>query len=347
MGDAELTQELLRDPEFHADKSGFFGDLLPTRASQIEVGHAVRNFLRSRLPRYRFTVAEAVAELPPVDQWPLAGNRLVYRCLAESLLHPDTPALARRLMNRAVHEGVVFRAPRLWQRARAELLRARLISALTKQVTQRRKHPVDQPLDVLDAALTACPDEVADRTVAELHLTLVRAIVVPVSTSLAWSVLLACLHHTADSPWPWPVDHIVREALRHRPMPWMLGRTVSRPTTVAGTSFRPGDLVSVSPYLLHHDEHHWTDPEVFRPERWENPNERGPYIPFGAGPFTCPGASVAHRMIAEALTTLSHDAHLTVTGADTRALMVEGIVPRPFTLHRMSRPRTNHDTARR
>lgn len=340
VSDADLAQVLLRGPEFNADKSGFFGELLPTRAAQVEVGHAVRDVVRAGVPRYRAALAAAVAELPATDRWPVAGNRLVYRCLADLLLHPDTPAGARRTMDRAVHEGVVFRAPHVWQRARAELLRAKFISTVVEQVRHRRAHGVGEPRDVLDAVLGACPDA-AERTVAELHLTMVRAILAPVGTSLAWSVLLACPHRPPDARWP--ADQVVREALRHRPMVWMVGRTVPRPTTFGGTSFRTGDLVSVSPYLLHHDDRHWTDPDVFRPERWAEPGERGPYIPFGAGPFTCAGASVAHTLITEALTALTDDTHLTVTGADTRSAMVEGAVPRPFTLHRAPRPNTDHD----
>jgi len=334
VSDADLAQALLRSPEFNAGRSGFFADLLPTRAAQVDVGHAVRNFLRKRLPQYRAELAAAVAELPVATRWPAAGTGLVYRCLANLLLHPDAPAAARRWMTQAVHGGVVFRAPHAWQRARAELLRARLVAAVTEQVRQRRQHGVGEARDVLDAVLGACPDEVTDRTVAEVHLMMFRSIVAPVGATLAWSVLLACLHHVDDSPWPWPADQIVREALRHRPMVWMLGRTLSRSAELGGTAFDDGDVLSVSPYLLHHDKHHWTDPAVFRPGRWAEPGERGPYVPFGAGPFACPGASVAQTLIAEALIALADHARLTVTGGDTRAIRIEGNVPRPFTLHR-------------
>src|SRR5262249_32762454 len=128
---------------------------------------------------------------------------------------------------------------------------------------------------------------------------------------------------------------------------------VSRPTEFGGIPFQAGDILSVSPYLLHHDEHHWTDPDVFRPERWAEPGERGPYIPFGAGPFTCAGASVAHMLITEALTALTSHARLTVTGGEPRPIMAEGAIPRLFTLHhttgqeaRLPDPSV-HDTGRR
>jgi cytochrome P450 len=117
-------------------------------------------------------------------------------------------------------------------------------------------------------------------------------------------------------------------------MVWMVGRTVDRPTEFGGRTFRPGDVLSVSPFLVHHDQHHWADAEVFRPERWAESGERGPYVPFGAGPYTCTGASVALTLMTETLTALTRDARLTVAGADTRPVMVEGAVPRPFTVVR-------------
>lgn len=351
VSDAELAQKLLRDPEYNTGKSGFFGELLPTRGAQVAVGRAVRGVLRAGLPRYRAALIEAAAELPSVSRWPAAGTRLVHRCLADLLLHPDTPVRTREVMRRAALGGVGVRAPHVWQRARAEVLRSSLLAAVSEQVRHRREQRPGEPRDVLDALLTACAHtESSDRTVVDLYLMLFRAIMAPLSSSLAWSLLLGCLHHTAPSPWPWPADHVVREAMRHRPMAWLLGRTLPRTVEFGGTVFRAGDLLSVSPYLLHHDERHWSAPEAFCPERWAGKGDQenqGPYIPFGAGPFICAGAAVAQTLLAEALTALTHDSCLTVTGADTRATMSEGNVPRPFVLHRAAappRPRTPRPT---
>ncbi|MFD7712005.1 cytochrome P450 [Streptomyces sp. NPDC059785] len=340
--DTELAQMLLRDPEYHTGGSVFFGELLPARGAQAELGHAVRSLLRAGVPRYRAALPEALAALPAASRWPGAGTRLVYRCLADMLLHPDTPAGSRELMRQAAHEGVAVRSPHVWQRARAELVRTRLVTAVTEEAHRRRRQPADEPRDMLDAVLTACPEaEVTGRTVADLHLMMFRAIMAPVSASLAWSVLLACLHHAGAGPWPWPVDHVVREALRHRPVPWMLGRTLPRTVELGGTVFPPGELLSVCPYLLHHDARHWESPDAFQPDRWTRSGGHGPYIPFGTGPFSCAGAAVAHTLLTESLTALTDRARLSVTGADTRARMSEGNVPRPFILHRVPDHRTH------
>ncbi|QFZ19791.1 cytochrome P450 [Saccharothrix syringae] len=333
VSDPDLAQVLLRGPEFNGGASDFFGSLLPTREAQVALGHAVRDVLRSRLAEYRDRLAAEVAALPAAGRWPATGVRLVHRCLADVLLHPGTAPATRRSLERAASGGLVVRPRRLWSRVRAEALRGRLIAALTDEVGRRRGR-VGEPRDVLDAVVGACPAGLPDRTAARLYLVLYRSIVAPVGCSLAWSVLLACLHHASGSPWPWPVDAVVREALRHRPMAWMVGRGVVRPTEFGGVALRPGEVLSVCPYLLHHDERHWAEPGAFRPERWAGPGRRGPYLPFGVGPFACVGASVAQALTTEALAALTDDARLAVTGGDTRPVITDGAVPRPFTLHR-------------
>jgi cytochrome P450 len=335
VSDTELANVLLRSPEFNAGMSGFFRELLPTRAAQVAVGQAARNTVRAHLPRYRTALEAAVEDLPAASRWPAAATDLVYRGLADVLLHPDSSAPTRRLMDQALHGGVMFRSPHVWQRVRAEVLRGKLIGAVVEEVRRRREDPAGESRDVVDAVVGACPDDLADRTVAEVFLVLFRSIVAPVSSTLAWSVLLTCLHHTSDSPWPWPHTWIVREAMRHRPMVWMVGRTVREPTEFGGISLHPGDILSVSPFLMHHDEGRWPDSDVFRPERWAESGARGPFVPFGAGPYACPGASVSLTLMTDALTALTTDARLTVTGADARPVMVEGAVPRPFTVLRV------------
>ncbi|GAA2649643.1 cytochrome P450 [Streptomyces aculeolatus] len=346
--DTELAQALLQDPDFHTGGSLFFGELLPARGAQAGLGRAVRSLLRTAVPHYRAALPGAVAALPPASRWPDAGTRLVHRCLADVLLHPGTPGGSRELMRQAAHGGVAVRSRYVWRRARAELVRARLLAAVTEEAHRRRRQPAGEPRDMLDAVLTACPEaDVSDRVVAELHLMMFRAIMAPVSGSLAWSVLLACLHHTGAAPWPWAIDHVVREALRHRPVPWMLGRTLPHAMDIGGTVIPSGEVLSVCPYLLHHDARHWASPGAFRPERWASDSGHGPYIPFGTGPFSCAGAAVAQTLLTETLSALTGHARLAVTGGDTRAAMSEGNVPRPFVLHRTPDHPPALDTGRR
>ncbi|MGW6333995.1 cytochrome P450 [Nocardia rhamnosiphila] len=337
VGDTGLALTVLHDRAFNAGMSEFFGSMLPSRSVQVDFGRAARGVLRTHTPGYRESLAAAVTEMPAVARWPAAGIELVYRCTADALLHPDGSPELRRLLERNARVGAL-RPARMAQRARAQLLRAALSTVLTEQVRARRSDTghtgESEPRDLLDAVIGACPDEVADTTVAELYVLMFRSIVGPLGYSIAWSVLLGSLH-SPGSPWPWPVDRVVREAARHRPVSWMVSRPVPRPTEYGGIAFRTGDQLSVSPYLLHHDEEHWPRPGEFRPDRWGRPSANGPYVPFSSGPFTCAGAAVAHDLVTEAVATLTENATLSVVGGgDTRPIVTNAAIPRPFTLRR-------------
>jgi cytochrome P450 len=57
-----------------------------------------------------------------------------------------------------------------------------------------------------------------------------------------------------------------------------------------------GTLVIISPWLLHHREQDWPQPEVFEPTRFLDRDDRaagGSYLPFGAGPRLCIGRDFA------------------------------------------------------
>ncbi|MET9290795.1 cytochrome P450 [Streptomyces sp. NPDC003077] len=336
MRDTELALTVLRDPAFHGGMSTFFGDMLPSRTAQVALGRAVRNLMRAHLPAYRQCAAEKAAGLGPVSRWPDAGPVLVYRCTADVLLHPGAPPPLRQQLAQAVAAGLTARQPSMRQRARAEVLRPRLLAAITGEVRSRRTRGPgnEEPRDVMDAVIGTVPGELTDRTVADLYLLLFQSIVGNIGYAVAWALLLACLHHPSGPTWPWPADWVVREAARHRPFVWMVGRPAPHPLEFGGRPFAAGTILSVSPYLLHHDPHRWDRPKLFRPERWDEPGGQGPYLPFSTGPFTCAGAAVAHSLTTEALTALARDARLTVGGGDARPLVSGSVLPRPFTLRR-------------
>ncbi|KAH8435086.1 uncharacterized protein LDX57_012715 [Aspergillus melleus] len=63
-----------------------------------------------------------------------------------------------------------------------------------------------------------------------------------------------------------------------------------------------GTVVSISPYLTHHDPEVWSNPSIYYPERWVeqpdlvkklNDGTQLRYIPFGGGSHRCPGEKMA------------------------------------------------------
>jgi cytochrome P450 len=85
--------------------------------------------------------------------------------------------------------------------------------------------------------------------------------------------------------------------------------------------------VVISPWLLHRHRKWWRDPEIFDPERMapERAAERQRYafIPFGAGPRICIGASLA---LTEAVLILA------ATAQRYRPRLVEGAIVEPVGL---------------
>jgi cytochrome P450 len=86
---------------------------------------------------------------------------------------------------------------------------------------------------------------------------------------------------------------VIKETMRIQPTVATLPRAIGAETTLGGYRLEAGSFLLISPYVLHHDARHWTEPAVFDPTRFSEANEpRIPkyvYLPFGGGPRTCIG----------------------------------------------------------
>jgi cytochrome P450 len=90
---------------------------------------------------------------------------------------------------------------------------------------------------------------------------------------------------------------VVSESLRLRPPVWAMGRTAVAEHRANGHTIKPGSIVVVAPWLLHHDERWWPEPLTFSPERWlgdeQGRRPRYAFLPFGGGPRVCIGEPFA------------------------------------------------------
>ena len=95
------------------------------------------------------------------------------------------------------------------------------------------------------------------------------------------------------------------ESLRLYPPVPRFDRQAVGPDRLGEWDVKPGDIVSIWPWLLHRHRKLWDDPDAFDIERFagKGGRHRFQYLPFGAGPRTCVGAQFA---TAEALTILAH-----------------------------------------
>ncbi|RDW74534.1 cytochrome P450 [Aspergillus mulundensis] len=70
------------------------------------------------------------------------------------------------------------------------------------------------------------------------------------------------------------------------------------PVEISGHIFKPGDVLSVPTYTIHHSKEIWgPDADDFVPERWDparlTARQKAAFIPFSTGPRACVGRNVA------------------------------------------------------
>jgi cytochrome P450 len=97
---------------------------------------------------------------------------------------------------------------------------------------------------------------------------------------------------------------IVNETLRLYPPAAFLSRTARAPDRLCGREVRPGDTVMIPIYALHRHHLLWDRPDAFDPDRFLTAPDRYAFLPFGAGPRICIGASFALQEAVIILATL-------------------------------------------
>ena len=93
------------------------------------------------------------------------------------------------------------------------------------------------------------------------------------------------------------IRRIVQEVLRLYPPVPVLVRDVRRDCAIDGVPFRRGGTVYLPIYALHRHVSAWEEPDRFDPDRFlpeaVHARNRFAFLPFGAGPRVCMGATLA------------------------------------------------------
>ena len=105
---------------------------------------------------------------------------------------------------------------------------------------------------------------------------------------------------------------VVEEAMRLFPPVPFMSRQALADDRIGRIKIPRNSLVTVAPYVIHRHRRLWDEPDAFRPDRFlpgaRETVPRFAYLPFGAGPRVCIGASFALR---EAVIVLAHVARAT------------------------------------
>lgn len=127
-------------------------------------------------------------------------------------------------------------------------------------------------------------------------------------------------------------EAVVYESLRLHPPAWSIGRESTRDFELGGRTIPAGSNLWISPYALHRDPRHFSDPLRFRPERWldglARRLPRGTYLPFGGGPRVCIGNVFAQMEATLLLATISQRYSLTLS-RDARIEAFPSVTLRP------------------
>ncbi|RBQ20773.1 hypothetical protein DP939_06760 [Spongiactinospora rosea] len=273
------------------------------------------------------------------------------------LYFPDPPpGLADALLT-AFTEGrkageAAIRIPSWWpSRLRRRVQRAdqSIRDTIAPLLTEERPASQGEPVTLLDHLLTRDEPVPADVAQAALGITVLGAIG---TMGGAWSWLL---YHLAARPDLFdriraevaaaPAEEVaarpdralpftqafVNEVLRFHPPAWLLGRDAVTDVTLGRWTVPRGTAIMFSPYLLHHDERHWKEPERFDPGRWlrgDPPHAPGAYQPFAAGPRGCLGTHLGTAILLLTAAHLATDHDLDAPGLDrVRPLFGPTLIP--------------------
>ncbi|KAK1405544.1 Isoflavone 2'-hydroxylase [Heracleum sosnowskyi] len=170
----------------------------------------------------------------------------------------------------------------------------------------------------------AKPDYYKDDVIKSLMQTLLQAGVSTSVDSLEWAMSLLLnnpdvLHkaqneidnvvgkdglitesHLPELPY---LRYIINETLRMYPVArFLIPHESSDECTIGGFHVPRGTMLLVDVKAIQNDPKIWGDPEIFRPERFQEGNNVGlGFMPFGSGRRKCPGEGLATRVVVLAL----------------------------------------------
>jgi enediyne biosynthesis protein E7 len=244
-------------------------------------------------------------------------------------------AIVRRRNNSLIALPLVLSSP---DNRQLRAARRQMDAFIGAEILRRMATTMDGPAaDMLDVLLRSRDPEtgetMAPATVLDETKTLFTAGYETTASALVWILYLLASHADIAARWheevktilagrrPSAADlprlvytqQIIQEAMRLYPPVYSIGRESIGPDEIGAYSIPARQTVLISIYGLHRDPAWWTEPDVFRPERFAPGADfpRLAYMPFGAGRRTCIGNHFAMTEMLVALAIIGHRYRLT------------------------------------
>jgi cytochrome P450 len=209
-------------------------------------------------------------------------------------------------------------------------------SAVDDIIARRRQRLADEPASVQHDILTLlleAQDSETGRGLSEAEvksniITFIAAGHETTANALAWSLFLLSQSpewservaeearrelgagHSAEALADRLIETraVIDEAVRLYPPLAAISRAAIGADELGGEPIAPGTTIVIAPYVLHRHRLLWDDPDAFDPTRFlpgaREAIDRFAYLPFGAGPRICIGATFALQEATLVLATL-------------------------------------------
>ncbi|MFB0841106.1 cytochrome P450 [Paenibacillus oleatilyticus] len=199
-------------------------------------------------------------------------------------------------------------------------------------IEERRKNPDGSRGDLLSMLLAARDEEdgsgMSDRQVRDEVMTIFLAGHETTANTLSWTWYLLSRNPEAEKAFHEELDrvldgrrptysdleklpytqHVVSESMRLYPAAWAINREVQQEVEIGGNTYKPGDTLMMSQYVMHRRPDYFEEPERFKPERFAGDLLKKipafAYFPFGGGPRVCIGNNFALMEAALLLATI-------------------------------------------
>jgi len=270
-----------------------------TEAPEIDLGDEMTRLARRNLVSLIFGV-ESGPELAALEDGVIAQRRSINRARESLVTVPAAVPAAlsprRRGVNRRFDDTVdrLLRARRDQADASDDLLSMLIGTHRGGRSPSDQRRVRNEALTLLLAGFETVARALTwtfialsrDRDLdARLRAEADRALGVRTPDAAAWSSLRYAEMTVAETLRLWPPNSLVfRVAQEDDILP-------------TGTRIRAGSKLFLSPYVVQRDPAYFPDPERFDPERFSEEGSQGrpkyAYFPFGAGPRSCVGQSLA------------------------------------------------------